>query len=126
MGVYDKSIAAAHRMIAKYGEECHWLKEGEAAPGADPWRDVRDGDDPDGLPCKIAWFPPNSNLAFLAAIAGTEVPAHSEYGLMAGDVPFEPDLSDRIQRTSGKTDILRLDKLAPNGVDNVLYTIFVA
>ena len=126
MGVFDNSIAAAERLIDKYGEECRWLKEGEAAPGADPWRDVRAGDDPDGIPCRIAWFPPNSNLAFLAAISGTEIPQHSEYGLMKGNVPFDPDLTDRIERTSGKTDILRLVKLAPNGVEPVLHTIFVA
>lgn len=125
MGPYDRAISAARRLIAKYGEACVWRKPADQDEDAEPWRDVREGD-PDDNNVRIAWFPPGGQLAFLAALGGTEVPAGVELGLMEGGVPFEPLVSDTLLRTGGvKVEITKIDRLAPDGTP-VLYTIWIA
>ncbi len=129
MGVYDHPIATARRLIEKYGQECVWQKAAADDDSDEPWRDVREGE-PTNHDVRIAWFPPGSNLAFLAALAGTEVPTNAESGLMAGDVPFEPLASDIVFKgddpeTGQRVEITKIDRLAPNGTP-VLYTIWVA
>lgn len=124
MGQFDRAIASARRLIAKYGEACVWRKPADPDDAADAWRDVRDGD-PTDVDVKIAWFPPGGQLAFLAAMTDTEVPAGTELGLMApGD--FEPLASDVLLRTGGvEAEITKIDRLAPDGTP-VLYTIWIA
>lgn len=127
MGQFDRAIASARRLIDKYGEACVWRKPAapdEDVQDAEPWRDVREGD-PTDVDVKIAWFPPGGQLAFLAAISDTEIPAGTELGLMApGD--FEPLASDVLLRTGGvEAEITKIDRLAPDGTP-VLYTVWIA
>jgi hypothetical protein len=121
-GVYDRAIATARRLIEKYGQRCQWQKPAAPADGAPSWRDQRAGEGPT-FPVSIAWFPPGKANPMLALIPQTEVPDHSEVGLMAaGD--FEPKINDTINRFNGTSRIVHFDKLAPNGTP-IMYTLYV-
>ena len=125
----DRVIATAKRLIAANGEACTWTKPAPEAPGSDPWRDDREGA-PEAHNVSIAFFSPKDlgrgSEAFLAAIAGTEVPAGTEIGIMSGGQPFEPLASDELVRSDGKrANITTIDRLAPSGVP-LLYFVKVA
>lgn len=130
MGVYDRPIATARRLIEKYGEECVWSKQADQdATNEDmPWRDVRAGD-PWNTSVKIAFFPAGGDSALAAVLVALadspEVSISSEYGLMAGDYPFEPDVSDTLVNSKGDTvEIIKITPLKPGG-PVVLYKIWV-
>lgn len=117
-GVYDSAIATGKRLIDKFGAECVWTKPAPQDDTVDPWRDVREGE-PTPHNVSIAFFSAKdlgygSTLA-LAALAGTEVPQHNQMGLMSGDVPFSPELTDTLTFDGSDIDITKIDKLAPNG-----------
>lgn len=127
MSVYARPIATAQRLIAKFGASCIWTKPAEETVGGDPWRDVRIGP-PEPHNVSIAFFSAKdlgygSTLA-LAAMAGTEVPAHSQMGLM-GAVDFDPELTDTVTFNGDTIDVTKIDKLAPNG-DPILYFLWLA
>lgn len=130
MGVYDRQIAAAKRVIAKKGQAVLWHKPRAVAPGGDPWNPQAAGAAPAGTPVSIAFFQPRElgrgGEEFLRSIIDTEIPTGSEIGLMAGGLPFTPEITDRIERTAGKfTAITKIDRLAPNG-EPILYYVTIA
>lgn len=133
-GVFDADIQAAKDMIAEYGAPCLWQKPAPRAEGGTPGYPTQ-GPTPDPVPCHIAFFRGKDvgygSEAFMALLAGTEIPTSGEVGLMAGNVPFTPDDSDTIIRNPGpgrenlKLAIKQIDRIAPNG-QAVLYFISVA
>lgn len=127
MGVFDRQVATAKRLIARYGQACQWQKpapEIEAEPG---YPNV--GPLPDPVPVRIAWFSPRDlgrgTEEFMAALVGTEVSGSSEIGLMEGGVPFVPDDQDSVIRDGQGLSIKKIDRLAPNG-EPILYYVSVA
>lgn len=124
MGVFDRQIATAKRLIAKYGEDCLWQQPGERNPAVKPWRGSND-DPPEPHPVKIAFFPNGGELgAVLVALGDTEQVIASEYGLMAA-VDFEPATSDVLTDSSGGiVEIVKATPLRPNG-EIILWKIWV-
>lgn len=126
MGVYDRQIATAKRLIAKYGEDCLWQQRGEKDPDVKPWIETQD-EPPSPHAVKIAFFP-NAGTdglgAVLAALGDTDVNIASEYGLMAA-VDFEPVTSDTLTDSSNNTvEIVKMTPLRPNG-EIILWKVWV-
>ncbi|WLJ71191.1 hypothetical protein [Sphingomonas phage Birtae] len=124
MGVYDRQVASAKRMIAAKGAKCVWVQPA-AEEGGDAWNPqpaepIRHPD------ISIAFFSPRDlgrgSAEFLSALRGTEVPTSSEIGLMAGGLDFEPSDADVIERWDGVKGIKSIDRLAPNG-EAILYFV---
>lgn len=127
MGVYDRQIAAAKRMIAKYGEKCVWNANGSevAADPSKPWA-TTDASTTNYPNTTIAWFPMNEQTRKrLQYSKDSEVPTGSFQGYMP-QVAFNPSLKDTITKKDGT--ILRIydiDPIDPNGEGAILYTITV-
>lgn len=117
MGVFDRQIATARRLIDRYGEACLWQQPGDKDPSKKPWQGSA-VDTPDPIPVKIAFFPngaENNFAAVLQALGDTNVNTASEYGLMAA-VDFDPATSDSLTDSSGRAvEIVDLSPLRPNG-----------
>jgi len=126
MGVYDRPIATAKRLIAKYGEDCLWQKPGEKDEGVKPWVGSS-VEPPDPVPVKIAFFPnggDNSLAAVLAALGDTDVNVASEYGLMAA-VDFDPATSDSLTDSNNNVvEIVKMTPLRPNG-EIILWKLWI-
>lgn len=127
-GVYDRSIATAQRLIAKWGEDCKWQKPAPKTGGVPGYPEF--GETPEPVPCKIAFFSSRDlgrgSAEFLALLQGTEVPAGKEIGLLAGGIGFTPELTDTITRAdSSVISIEKIDRLAPAGIP-VLYYVTIA
>lgn len=123
MGVYDRQIASAKRMIAAKGAECVWRRP-QRAEGGDAWN-PKPGE-PDDKPVRMVFFSPKDlgrgSGEFLAALRGTEVTTSNEIGLLAGGLDFEPSDADVIIRWDGEKGIKSIDRLAPNG-QAILYFV---
>lgn len=129
MGVYDRQIAMATRLIAKYGQECVWVQPGAVAPGGDPWNPQPSEEEPaEPLTVRIAWFAPRDvgrgTEEFIRALTGSEVTEGTEVGLLAGGLSFTPDVTDTVMRGNEPSAITKIDKLAPNG-EPVLWFVTV-
>lgn len=124
MGVFDRQVATAIRLINKNGATVTWRKmvpatgDNPAKPGAGT---------PLDFSVKICFFPNNelSLLTTLNMLKGTEVPSGRVYGLMAS-VPFIPALVDTLVGTPyGDLALLDkdgIDELNVNG-QSILYTL---
>lgn len=127
MGVFDRSIATAQRLIAKFGQDCEWQQQTPEDGGTPGY--PGDGVVPDPIPCKIAWFAPRDlgrgTEVFAALMAGIEVSSSNEIGLLAGGLTFEPDDADTIIRGTERLAIKQIDRLASNGTP-VIYYVQVA
>ena len=125
--VFERQIATARRLIDKYGETCSWQQPGDRDDNVKPWHGSNI-DAPDPVSVKIVFFPnggDNSLSEVIAALADTNVNIASEYGLMAGDVSFNPATSDTLQDSQGNNvEIVAITPLRPNG-EVVLYKIWV-
>lgn len=126
-GVFDADIQTAQELIALYGADCLWQKPApmvETTPGY-----PEAGETPDPIPCKIAFFSSRDlgrgTEEFLAMLAGMDVPANQEIGLLAGGVSFTPEATDWIVRSGTNLAIKKIDRLAPNGTP-ILYYVTVA
>jgi len=113
MGVYDRQIAVATRLIKAKGEVCTWRKAGAPtiADASKPW--IKEDAAPTDSTVSIVWLSDNSSP--FQMLTSSEVESGGQKGLMAS-VPFTPDLKDMIITSSGKA--LQLEKLfpiAPNG-----------
>lgn len=126
-GVFDDDIATARELIDLYGAACLWQKPAplvEDEPGY-----PTEGVLPDPVPCKLAFFTGRDlgrgSEEFLAMLAGMEVPANQEIGLLAGGLSFTPELTDTLTRGGVELAIKKIDRLAPNGTP-ILYYVTVA
>lgn len=127
-GAFDDDIRTAQELIALYGADCLWNKpapvDDETQPGY-----PTEGDTPDPIPCKIAFFSSRDlgrgSAEFLAMLQGTEVPVGQEIGLLAGGISFTPQNTDWITRDGVDLAIKSIDRLAPNGTP-ILYYVTVS
>ena len=122
-GRYDRQIATAKRLIAKYGELCTVTVQGADMPDpAKPWIIIP------GVPVvyqdvSIAFLPINKEQReSLIYRKGEEVAKSSTIGYM-GVVLFEVDLTIIVTRKSGQQLFLNdIQDLNPNG-DKILFTL---
>lgn len=125
MGVYDREIAMAVRMIKAKGQLCQWVKPG-AVTGtpAKPISGV-----PEKHDCHIVFLPNKRDglSSFLSMFPDApDVPTGGMRGLMAA-VPFEPLLTDTVERGSevlGLMDKNGIDALNVNGEPILFYLRF--
>lgn len=125
MGIYDRQIQTARRQIEKFGGRFTWRKIG-TVEGADPWKENATADvDTPNVPILIV--PENMQLAeFMVAMNRGEIKSGRQKGIMPGNVSFTPDTADVVIDADGVIlQIDSIDKLAPNGVEVILwYVIF--
>lgn len=117
MGVFDRQVETARRLIERYGEACTWQKPGAKDDGVKPW--VGSSVEPPApVAVKIAFFPNGGDASIAAVIAmlgDTDVNIASEYSLMPA-VDFDPATSDVLtDSTSRNVEIVKMTPLAPNG-----------
>lgn len=121
MGVYDRQIATAKRLIAASGQSVTWRQLSETTPDdAKPWNAANGA--PLNHSVSIVFLPINRvNQQLIHALRGTEVPVGILQGLM-GAVSFVPSIKDTVIRNGITYNISSIDPIAPNG-DVILYTI---
>ena len=120
--------ATAARLIAAKGVEVTWAKVAAPATGGEPWNPQVNTDPEAPAPATyspaVVFFPPGlQTQRTLQALFGVEVPQSYEYGLLAGNVAFTPELSDVVTRGGVVIPIVKVDTLAPNG-SAVLHTVW--
>jgi hypothetical protein len=123
MGVFDRQIATATRVIKAKGELCQW--QSAAAPViADPTKPwIATQAAPVNRLVSIL-FPTSSSDPLLKLIAGSSIEQGKSKGLMAA-VSFVPQLTDTVTRTDGTVlAINKLDQLKPNGQSILWYLEF--
>lgn len=122
MGVYDRQIATAKRLIAKFGQSVTWrvVADGTVSDADRPWLETPAT--PTDYTVAIAFLPLERQFQeLLRYIKGAEVATGSIYGLM-GAVTFTPSLRDVVLRSAKEYRIRSIDELAPNG-EPILYTV---
>lgn len=119
MNPFAEDLAGARQAIKEDGCEAVWWKDAPDDPDAEPWREG-DGE-PAQFPLNVALFSPR-DLGFGAGaygstLDGTEIPSSAEVAMFAASDAFEPEVTDWIVLpNSGKSEVLRLDRLAPNDI----------
>ena len=106
MADYSEDIATARELIEESGELIEFRQDGET------YNDF------------VTFIPAGGSVSWLAALAGTAIPAGLELGLLPGDAPFVPKLNGVIVRQDGTvlTVLPGSDRIAPSG-DPVLYIL---
>lgn len=127
MGVYDRQIKAAKRIISVYGENVKWNVTPEGNGMDKPWLPA-DGNGTAPVTethnVDIAFFPIGSDIRkVLHFMNDTNVVIGDIVGYMA-QVDFEPSLKDTIERKDGSIwRFESIDALDPNGEGVILYTL---
>lgn len=124
MGQFDRQIATAVRLVAKYGQDIIWRTVVDGAPAnpAQPWKPTEAADtDTTAKVCFVA-VRDNDWRKLLAYLKGTEVPVGRQAGLMAGNVAFEPKLKDVVVRDGVVLTVTNIDLVSPNG-QKILYIL---
>lgn len=123
MGVFDRQIATAKRLIEKNGQTINWVQRPAGTVDPDtPWLPTV------GVPVTYTpriVFLPRSRLNYQLIRAlnpnAPEVPGGTLYGLMA-QVSFTPSKDDVVVRAGVEYRMIGIDPLSPNG-EIILYTI---
>lgn len=119
MNPFQEDIDGAREAIAEDGCECVWWKPAPSDPDAKPW--LEGEGEPTQRSLRAAIFSPK-DLGFGAGsfgqlADGTEIPTSAEIAMFAAEPNFEPELIDWIVLpNSGKSEVIRLDRLAPNDI----------
>ena len=118
MGVYDRQIATALRLIEKYGQQCEVRKSGVAVPD-DPHRPWLGGEAPPQVHTPhIAFVPATSGASSFGMTKFRDRDANSAsfstFGLM-GAQDFTPQVTDQLSRDGQPLVIVAVDTLSPNG-----------
>lgn len=125
---YASAKATAARLIRQRGLQVTWAKPAAPAAGGDPWNPQPNTDPeapgPQTFTPSVVFFPPGVQTGkTLMAMFGVEVPMSFEIGLLAGNVPFTPAMSDVVTRKGVVLPIAGMDTLAPAG-EAVLHTVY--
>jgi hypothetical protein len=121
MGQYDKAVATAQRLIAKYGQDVVWhqLTNGATTPPAD-WKPA--ANQATTYTVRAVFLPTNRvNNELLRMLGNTEVPVGNTTALIAVGA-FTPTLRDKLVRDGVAYAPKSIDCLAPNG-QKIYYTI---
>jgi hypothetical protein len=123
MGYAERFAASALRQITAKGRTVSWRAE-TPVQGFE-WRGEA-GVAPAAVTPHMAFFPPDSGTAMsLSALFGREAPVCSEWGLLAGNVGFDPKLTDVVQRDGKQLPIVGIKTYKPNGIP-ILHLVFFA
>ncbi len=119
----------ALEMIAAAGQVAQWHKPKPQVAGSNPWRDIRDGAPVEFAPSMVFLSPIDAargrgRADFAMFGNGTDVVVYSEVGLLAGSCGFVPEITDTLLRNNIVSEIVAIDKIAPNGTP-ILYFIAV-
>lgn len=117
-GRFDRQIATAARLIQKNGQLVDFVSRVKSIDDNfnEIVSEVRHK-------VWICFIPYKSDIKqFMAYISGKELKSGTVLGLMAGNVPFAPDLTDFVERDGVRIEILRVGKLSPNG-QSILYKL---
>lgn len=119
--VYDSFVALALKLIKKDGQAVTWYKNNEVANGTQPWKTTAGSDV--AYPVTMVFLTPGGKIgnSEIRLDPGTSVPEGAPRALM-GQVPFTPQMNDRVKRGSEWLMIKDVDIVAPNG-EIVLYKI---
>jgi len=123
MGVFDRQIATAKRLIAKNGQLVQWhVPQAGAANPLTPWKPTAPGTDV-SHDVRIVFLPASRvNYELIRALANApDIVGGKSYGLMAA-VDFEPAKTHYVMRNGVQYRIEYIDILSPNG-EKILYTI---
>ncbi len=123
VGVYDRQVAAAKRLIAAKGQAVTWrrLVDGSPTDPSKPW--LPSAATTTDTAVSIVFLPMNRlGYESLTFMRDTEVPEGAYQGLMSGDVTFTPSIKDKVIRDGVQLEILNIDTLAPNG-QAIIHTI---
>jgi hypothetical protein len=128
MGVYDRQIASAKRIIATKGQLCTWnsIADGTGGTAAKPAANVVTAHP--AIPMVFVPLEREYLATFLSTLQDTEIPTGLELAIM-GQVDFEPQLRDTITRGAVTYSIHPkngIEKIDPNGEGAILYLIRVA
>lgn len=123
MGVFDRQIATAQRLIKKYGEQVIWQSAPDSEDNGQPWNP--EPVEPVDHRVVVAFFPTNSSIGqLIRMMRNSDVPTGNELGYMAQVSGFVPSSLDTIVRKSGAVyRIKNIDPLDPNGEGVILYTL---
>jgi hypothetical protein len=129
MSAFNRQIATAVRLIAKYGATCTWTKRGDdTTPDASkPWKTA--AAEPTPYTVKIAMCRKGGSgwaYALIRLIQGTDVPAGKPKALLAaGNLAFTPDSTDVVTLNGAKMKVETIDPIAPDGLP-IIYIITFA
>lgn len=126
MGVYDRQIATALRLIERYGQVCEWHKDQVVPDDPNrPW--LGGGTVPDPHSPSIAFLPATDGASGFGVSkfrgSDTEAASFNTFGLM-GAQDFTPEVTDRLVRGGQPLVIVAVDTLAPNG-EPVLHVLSI-
>lgn len=124
MGVYDRQIALATRLITKYGQLCTWQKPVDGIGGTPENPAVSTFDSYTDIPLVFLPERLNSFASILSMFPGSDVPTGGVKALMPA-VAFVPELTDSVLRgaeTLNVRDDNGIDVLNING-EPILYFV---
>lgn len=122
MGVYDRQVDQAKRLIKKKGQLVVWVKHSAAPVNSQPWKSTNAPPSPATFPVFIVFLPPKQGDDFELR-PGTEVPSGAPRGLMAQVTGFVPEINDHVLRGSDTLVIASFVTLNPNGEGVILYKL---
>lgn len=125
MGVYDRQIATARRLIASKGAECTYTQTAVTMETATPW--IVEDADPTEYSVRIVFLPVDrEGYETLNTLKETDVSGGFSLAYM-GAVEFDPKRTDLIERNGDgeKFRVVYVDKIAPNG-ETILYRMLLA
>jgi hypothetical protein len=140
MGVYDRQIATALRLIAKKGQAVTWVKHNAQQGNIQPWKTSKvpsgygvggygaggygvGNSDAPSYAVSIVFLAPKSGLqALFALMQGTSIPTGAPVGLMGAVTGFTPEINDMVMRGPKAMVIKDFDIVAPNG-EVILYKL---
>lgn len=126
MGVYDRQVATAKRLIAKNGKQCQWTKMTTVLDDpAKPWAGGEDV--PQVFAPRIAFLPATdgaSGFGITKLRDATQTAKFSTYGLMAAQ-DFTPDVVDMVTCNGVPLVIIAVDTLAPNKDEPILHILSI-
>ena len=122
MGVYDRQIKTATRLIKEKGQVVTWkvLADGAPVDPLKPW--LPSGGVPEEKEVIIVFLPhTKENKQFLRYMKQSEVETGFLTGLMA-QVDFAPQIKDVVVRDGVELTVETIDIISPNG-ENILYAL---
>ncbi len=119
MNPFQDDIDGAREAIKEDGCPCQWWTPAEDDPNVAPWREG-EGEATVRLLDAAIFSPKDLGFgsgSYGSLADGTEIPTSAEIAMFAAEPGFTPELTDWVELpNSGKCEVVRLDRLAPNDI----------
>jgi hypothetical protein len=129
MSAFNRQLATAVRLIAKYGASCTWTKRIETAhDNSKPWKQDQDNATPYTVKMVMLRNKGNSAApawaqALIHLMQGTDIPAGKPAALLAAkNLTFVPDQTDLVMLNGATMKVESIDPIAPDGLP-IIYII---